>query len=239
MDGKEGGRRRTIEDLTDDLLMEILLHLPPSFIIRCLVVCKWWQSLIACNPLLYTNTINVATSYTCHKENYMCLERGQRGVQQIFSKLDFSIDFPNKKRYHNRIIASCNGLFFSCYSIGRHNHFPQSYVSNPWTKERVHIPNPTLSCHFYLCGLAFGSNSNGDNNNKVAMYKIVMAHRPKEECYKFEIYSSDKKRWQWVSNASELEPHGDCRFNQNGVYCNQVLYWQCSWKSHQHALMFN
>ncbi|KAJ8619894.1 hypothetical protein MRB53_028423 [Persea americana] len=242
MEGKKsGGRRSTIEDLTDDLIMEILRHLPLSSFIRCLVVCKRWQYLIACSPLLHTNTINVAASYDGFNENYMCLERGQRGgMQQIFSELDFSVNFPNKRRYHNRILTSCNGLLFSYYSVRRRNHSPLSYISNPWTKECVCIPNPSLTSRFYLCGLAFENNSSSDNNNnKLAMYKIVMAHRAKEEHYKFEIYSSDKKRWQWVSNASELEPHGDCRFDQNGVYCNQVLYWQCHWKRHQHALTFN
>lgn len=90
MEGQKGGggRRRTIEDLTDDLTVEILHHLPLSSIIQCLNVRKRWRSLIACSPLLHTNTINVGVNYDGYKENYTCLEKG--GMQQVLLDSDLA-----------------------------------------------------------------------------------------------------------------------------------------------------
>ncbi|XXG78540.1 hypothetical protein AAC387_Pa08g2469 [Persea americana] len=168
-------------------------------------------------------------------------------MQKIFSELLVSIYFP-ERLYDDRILVSCNGLFFSCYYFYfdhgpwlRINLVNQCFISNPWTKERVCIPGPTKPCRFSLWGLAFENNSSHNNDN-LASYKIVMAHRiytfEKKSPYKFEMYSSDKKKWQWLPEAPRPKHHSYCKSDQIAVYCNRVLYWQCRWKK-EHALMLN
>lgn len=210
-----------------------------------------WQSLISnCGPVFLSNPINVAASPHDLDDHdnprYMCLERGQREGMEI-SGLDFSINFPNKELYEHRLLSSCNGLLFYYYfipGIGETGFLSKCYISNPWTKECVRLPNPKISCEYSLYGLAFEDNSGNCKN--VASYKIVMAHWDKDICtrnapckynYKFEIYSSDKKKRRLLRKPSKLHSCLRGVLYRDAVYCNQVLYWQCF--REDHALMFN
>ncbi|XXG78541.1 hypothetical protein AAC387_Pa08g2470 [Persea americana] len=103
------------------------------------------------------------------------------------------------------------------------------------------LPNPTkLSSQYSLFGLAFENNSGDDNNNNVALYKIVTVYGGTyDEFYIFETYSSDKKKRQRLQTATELKCcyYRGSSENNIAVYCNRVLYWQCTKK--YHALMLN
>ena len=110
---REEKRRSTTDNLSDDLMVEILRLLPLNSIVQCRNVCKRWQSL---TNYFLTNPFNVAASRHCHPHNYRCMERAERGGEILqISDLDLCIDFPKEGPYDSRILSSCNGLFFCAY----------------------------------------------------------------------------------------------------------------------------
>ncbi|KAJ8634326.1 hypothetical protein MRB53_027662 [Persea americana] len=180
------------------------------------------------------------------------------------SELPFSFKFSDISQYNSQssmcrvLLASCNGLvMYKLFSRGRGN-LPEYYISNPWTREYVSLPKPSKGNAFHY-GLAFENNpinSNSyslginNNNNNVALFKIVAANRI-ENChhisakridytFKFEVYSSDINRWQLLGSTFKLKPHLHDRSpelgRENAIHCNRVLYWQCC---ENNAFMFN
>ncbi|XXG78557.1 hypothetical protein AAC387_Pa08g2482 [Persea americana] len=236
---REEKRRSTTDNLSDDLMVEILRLLPLNSIVQCRNVCKRWQSL---TNYFLTNPFNVAASYECYLHNYECMERAQRGGILQISDLDLRINFRKEGPNDSRILSSCNGLFFCAY-LRKKPFLVECYIFNPWTKDIVPLPKPRglrridYRCNS-LCGLAVENHSrDNNNNNNVALYKIVMAHEHRYHgAYKFEIYSPDVKRWLTLDRATERHR---CRgrLDKTAVYCNRVLYWRCS--ENDHALFFN
>ncbi|KAJ8634259.1 hypothetical protein MRB53_027595 [Persea americana] len=158
-------------------------------------------------------------------------------------EFDFAFDFPTPRQCVYLKHLSCNGLLFSNSFSSRMADVNECYISNPLTKECVRLPNPTISCHDSLCGLAFENNPRivNSSRNTIAFFKIVLAHSIKKDIkkasYQFEIYSSDKRAWQLLKWASKPHNLRWCKPEKNGVYCNRVLYWHCP--STRQALMVN
>lgn len=144
-------------------MMEILCSLPLNSMTRCLDVCKRWRYLLTRSPLLRAKPVNVAVASFSHCDHtYLWLEKDQGGMQ--ISELDFSIDVPWKRLYDHCILASCNGLLLSYYFLKGMADLDEFYISNPWTKEFVHLPKPAKSCYNSLCGLAFENNPINSNS---------------------------------------------------------------------------
>ena len=223
-------RRRTttttMEDLSDDLIMKIIRLLPLKSIVLCLGVCKRLRSLINEGPFFLTNTCNVVRHFQDNR--YICLPRdhGGGGMQDL--EFSFSIKSSNKFPlsikssknclyndqlvYDFEILASCNGLLIAGVIILDDLH--KYYISNPWTRESIPLPQPSYTItRLSAWGLACennptNSNSRDDsssiisNNNNVALYKIVVVHQIFVRIYRFEVYSSEKRSGNCLSQPS-------------------------------------
>lgn len=102
------------------------------------------------------------------------------------------------------------------------------YISNPWTRECVRLPN--IFVRFPLhCGLAFECEhwqvDSNNNNNSAASYKVVILNKIEAELNAF-IYSSETQSWRVLCEIFMPWRSQDIA-SGNVVYCNRILHWRC------------
>lgn len=252
------GSGQTIDG--EDLLVEILHRLPLKSIIQCLCVCKQWRSLfsnpcptvsekwrtlISHNPSLHSNLFLVAVAgggsaqsiILTKSPNFEGRFMGRMSELRSESSSNFLVvnyllnDF-------NVIAASCNGLIFSIFHDPRESWAELCYISNPWTRQHVRLPNPS-SLFLCLFGLTFEGGDSPETTIR-STYNIVIAHQiyhSHELSYRFEIYSSKEEAWRWIDKASNrhrydiLDP-----MSRSAVYCYGILHWLCTVN---HSLFFD
>ncbi|OMO68478.1 hypothetical protein COLO4_29637 [Corchorus olitorius] len=212
----------------DDIIMEILLHLPVKSLIRFKLVSKNWLSLIS-NPnfvLLHCRqspkTVSgfilacfLPRSFKC-PPMYMHVSLDENQNQN-------SNSFQSQANFHFDpcapgaiiISQSCNGLLL-CYSFSRYNSTAcVYYVFNPATNEFSILPEP-------FC------NENSINYFSLAydptisrFYQVVCLQFSTSSC-KIQIYSSKTETWRDAKNQ-ELD-YLSANF-QHGVYWNGGIHW--------------
>ncbi|KAJ8634328.1 hypothetical protein MRB53_027664 [Persea americana] len=94
----------------------------------------------------------------------------------------------------------------------------ECYIFNPWTR-------PDQRACYSL------------ETNQLEIKFSVVVHEIEVFTYRFEVYSSKKKkRRQLLESVFESPLLQQHEVDDSGVYCNGVLYWQCMYNR---ALMFN
>ncbi|KAH0722296.1 hypothetical protein KY290_004977 [Solanum tuberosum] len=178
------------------LLREILLKFPTKSLIRFIVVCKSWLSLITSSPFIsvhltqtpHSNTLLVRHYIdTCNKENYLLF---QDSKNQPFS-LDFisEMNFPFKcqQKYYT-IVGSCNGIV--CLSSKLFGKLRSLVLWNPSIHKFITLPFPSIKPKSpHMCVLGFGADLPETN------YKLVRLVYRKNDVFGYngfpeiEIYS--------------------------------------------------
>ncbi|KAL8063952.1 hypothetical protein ABFX02_01G059400 [Erythranthe guttata] len=150
----KGGKKSSstnIESLPDELLFDILLHLPPRDIYDSAVfVCKKWRSVIrtrkfTCEHLRHSPPGLVIQSVNKREQtSFLTTRRGRIEISK-FAHND----------YKCLLWTSCNGLLLEC---DKENDYA-SYIANPSTSQRSPLPPK------YYSGMAYAAAS--------TTYKVV------------------------------------------------------------------
>ncbi|KAL4557172.1 hypothetical protein LXL04_035344 [Taraxacum kok-saghyz] len=197
----------------DDLLMEILLRLPVTSVLRFKSVSKHWRSLLSHRnfTLLYKTASNSPGLF----------------VRNLY--IPFDVDRPHTPPFRNldfypdlcgiRIVQSCNGLLLCCSKRG-HERARKYYVFNPTTKQFALIPSVPggmdVRKTIRFMGLAF-------HQTDCAHYKVICIHVVKpDDLFKIQVYSSDTGKWK-ISDQSFSAPYYTPL--RCGVFVNQAIYW--------------
>ncbi|KAL7585727.1 hypothetical protein Lser_V15G43673 [Lactuca serriola] len=200
----------------DDLLIEILLRLPLTSVLRFKSVSKNWSSLLSRQPftLLYKN---VSISPGFYVRNMYIPFDVENQIALPICNLDIH---PHPCSI--RIVQSCNGLLLCCSKHGIQGERKYS-VLNPTTRQIALIPSVLggrkLQKNIRFMGLAFHQTDCVD-------YKVVCFHRakPDEDMFRIQIYSSETRRWK-ISDESFSFSAPYYESLGSGVYWNQALYW--------------
>ncbi|CAI9302296.1 unnamed protein product [Lactuca saligna] len=197
----------------DDLLIQILLRLPVTSVLRFRSVSKHWRSLLSQQhfTLLYNK---VSISPALFVSNLYIPFDVQNQSRPPFRNLDFYPDICGI-----RIVQSCNGLLLCCSKKG-HQRVRKYYVFNPTTKQFALIPSVPggmdVRKTIRFMGLAF-------HQTGCVHYKVVCIHVVKPDgLFKIQIYSSDTRKWK-ISDQSFYAPYyTPLRY---GVFMNQAIFW--------------
>jgi hypothetical protein len=149
-----------MDDLTDDLLLEILLRLPTAkSAIRCMLVCKRWCSLIPTRSFITrfkTHHTNEKKKKICdYDAAYQCplsffisteIEDPEDGIilmtpnDELEENL-YTLEFLPKKEKFVAVKASCNDLLF-CLASDENYTVTNQYICNPFTEKWLLLPPP-------------------------------------------------------------------------------------------------
>ncbi|KAD4982818.1 hypothetical protein E3N88_19489 [Mikania micrantha] len=193
----------------DDILIEILLRLPVTSILRFKSVSKHWLWLLSHTRFtLMHDNLSKSPGLFVHNM-YVSFDAENRNTPP-FRSLDFYFDLRGI-----RILQSCNGLLL-CYSDRGYGKY---YVFNPTTKQIAIIPSVLGGQYarstIRFMGLAF-------HQTDCVHYKVVCIRGVDSagELFQIQIYSSDTGKWK-ISNET---------FSANtwftfGVYWNGGIHW--------------
>ncbi|XP_060193033.1 F-box protein At5g07610-like [Lycium barbarum] len=213
----------------EELLIEILLHLPVKSLVRCKCVSKKWSSLITSPEFtrLRVPSFNPARGLFLHCSSFLINPfhefvsfTPREPISAPFHKLTF-IDDPSGIR----ILQSCNGLLLCC-SFRAHEPNINYYIYNPTTQQFVVLPKSggkrQISKAVLGMKLAF-------DPRKSPNYKVICIRMSDElfldQHYQIEIYASETKKWK-LSGPPFLARY-DIGFMYSGVYWNGAIYWAC------------
>ncbi|XP_051138135.1 F-box protein At5g07610-like isoform X2 [Andrographis paniculata] len=216
----------------EDLLIEILLWLPPKSLMRFKLVCKQWLSIIASrhfselhtrqqrDHLSHDNTLRPSLLLRlAESSNYFHIQQSFQG--QKWSSYHFS---PTLSRPIVRGFS--NGLFLLQCQNGEHP-LEECHVYNPVTKESrvISLNNSDQSRCVVGLNLAF-------DPLKSPHYKIVCVRTTRRRSSllwrswwrrcQIEVYESDTGAWK-LHEETILAP-SNTHFHQ-GIYWNGGIHW--------------
>ncbi|KAL0455611.1 UNVERIFIED_CONTAM: F-box protein [Sesamum latifolium] len=219
MNAKRPKSPRSVEIISgnEDLLLEIILLLPPKTLLRFQSVSRHWRSLIS-----------AASFGRQHSRLHHCRRPKPQPSFILRNFLPFFLLQPRSKHFvpfnfnspHTRILQSSNGLLLvesrnSPY--GRRDYF----VCNPTTRQSRKLlidygsEKRKKAGIFGLC-LAF-------DPSKSPYYKVVCLRgaQSSSSIYRVEVYNSESQTWKVVGEQSIAVSVKLC----HGIYWNDGIYW--------------
>ncbi|CAL5322917.1 unnamed protein product [Camellia sinensis] len=205
----------------DDLLNQIVLHLPIRSLLRFKSVSKHWLSLITNPHFLHLRTTHpnprpsglflYRYSHQIHPDFYfLSLLNYESPSKPPFNALTF-VDDPSDLQ----ILQSCNGLLL-CRGL-------HLYIYNPTTSQFATLPQPPRRVLSPLCCLTTCYDYNlAFDPSKSPHYKVVSVNFSwgLPDHYELEIFSSETSLW----SPSGDPFNSDVSFNL-GVFWNGALHW--------------
>ncbi|XWS47700.1 hypothetical protein CRYUN_Cryun13aG0006600 [Craigia yunnanensis] len=202
----------------DDILINILVHLPEKSLLRFRNVSKHLLSLIS-SPY-FSRCLNQSSK--CPSALFLRVPPSSNKPKYYFLSLDgkpvrnpfiTSLTFVDESA-GIRILQSCNGLLL-CRSNSRIGEYNRNYyIYNPTTNKYTTIPKPGNRIPNTIFGviLAF-------DPSKSLHYKVVFVRSSKtSHLYQLEIYSSETRHWSFSNEIPEVN------YSQ-GVYCGGSIHW--------------
>ncbi|KAK9051329.1 hypothetical protein SSX86_027956 [Deinandra increscens subsp. villosa] len=195
----------------DDLLIEILLRLPVTSILRFKSVSKHWRWLLSHRrfTLLYDNLKKSPGLFS--RNIYVPFDVENQSTPP-FHTPDFCFDPCGIQ-----ILQSCNGLLLcSGDRVSRCNR--KYYVYNPTTKQVSIIPSvpggQKVRRTICFMGLAF-------HQTDCVHYKILCIRwiKPEETRYQIQIYLSETGKWKITGESFSSN------YFTKGVYWNGAIHW--------------
>ncbi|KAL5555058.1 hypothetical protein UlMin_037294 [Ulmus minor] len=215
----------------NDLLIEILLKLPPKSFIKFTSVSKHWLSLASdpnfCRrrfpfPGSITGLFRISYSVPSRYPEYNFVDLNQTSNNPPFRSLTF-FDHPSEIQ----IVQSCNGLLLCASFEHRKTDY---YVYNPTTNKYKLVPQVKLpSSHVFGFSLAF-------DPSKSPHYKAVCVwnrYHIVGDYYQIGVYSSEIGKWRLCGDRfyahHSTGPALLCIENENGfesgVFWNGAIHW--------------
>ncbi|CAH1445677.1 unnamed protein product [Lactuca virosa] len=199
----------------DDLLIEILLRLPVTSVLRFKSVSKHWRSLLSHRrfTLLYKNA---SFSPGFFARNLYIPFDNEIINTPPFHNLDF---YPDPRGI--RIVQSCNGLLL-CRTYDGDERMHKYYIFNPTSKQFAVLPSVlggmAVRKTIIFMALAF-------HQTDCVHYKVVCFYLPNlDDVFKIQIYSSYTGKWK-ISDESFSLPHPYFVPFHYIVYWNQAIHW--------------
>lgn len=198
--------------IPDDILYEILLHLPVESLLRFKSVCKTWLALISSPSFVESHLatsspddelhIAHSHSYRDHHDTFVLLLS-----RNFFDFLDFpfSIDeFPYTPNC--KIFGSACGIV-SVLCTFKDIYKPHMYLWNPATGLSKRICSPDFETKNYALG--FGFDSIGDD------FKVVAV-----QSYSAAVYSANRNAWRSIdTDLTDFPVNGVFDVCVNGFLC--------------------
>ncbi|GKV05140.1 hypothetical protein SLEP1_g17182 [Rubroshorea leprosula] len=208
----------------DDLITEILLHVPAKFVIRLKLVSKRWLSLISDHNFLVRHNIKNAgsisgliISYLQGRQvspscTYIPIDGNQESALALTREITFD-HVPNSS--FSKVLHSCNGLLL-CWAQGHMEPAAHKfYVFNPTTNQFSTLPLPLIYDRSWtsFC-LAY-------EPSKPTLYRVVCVQLCESFC-NIQMYSSDTGVWEMSCNNGIDEFTSEF---YHGVFWNGAIHW--------------
>ncbi|KAL8149306.1 F-box protein At5g07610-like [Apium graveolens] len=213
---------------SEDLLIEILLHVPVKTLMSFKCVSKQWLSLITDphfvrlrNPPSLSASASAlffasSSSKRCDPDyQFIPLDNSSDEFPTPFKTLNF-IDDPLGSGIS--VLQSCSGLLLcASYRAGEANR--RYYVHNPTTGQYTTLPQITRKYSKYVCSMTLAYDP-----VKSPYYKVVCVRRSEtsRQHFQIEIYSSQTQLWR-VSGQPFIPP--EYTEFQNSIYWNGSVHW--------------
>ncbi|KAH7845778.1 hypothetical protein Vadar_005886 [Vaccinium darrowii] len=216
-----------IENLSDDLLIEILWRLPVKSLLQLKSVCKYWYDLLR-SPY-FINLHHDRAASIAAEENTDCLlvKRFIGGDEGGFTLSfvpnetpveDIDISFTGLDMKHLRILGPCNGVV--CLTIIGFNS--SIVLWNPSMKEFRVLPQPSYK-NDHMSNWGFGYDSYTDDY-KVVRFGMMSRDLPiKGIDEAVEMYDLSTDSWRVVDTESPVE-YIHC-FHDSNVSWNGDFFW--------------
>uniref|UniRef100_A0A6N2LKD0 F-box domain-containing protein n=1 Tax=Salix viminalis TaxID=40686 RepID=A0A6N2LKD0_SALVM len=148
-----------MDDLTDDLLLGILLRLPTAkSAIRCMLVCKRWCSLIPTRSFITrfkTHHTSEKKKFCDYDAAYQCppsvfmrteIEDQEVGIILLTPNVEFeenlyTLEFLPEEEKFVAVKASCDDLLL-CLATDENYNATNQYICNPFTEKWLLLPPP-------------------------------------------------------------------------------------------------
>ncbi|KAL8149309.1 hypothetical protein AgCh_006353 [Apium graveolens] len=205
----------------DDLLIQILLHVPIKTLMGLKCVSKHWLSLIT-DPhfIRLRNPVPSASSLF-----FISSSRKRKNPDYQFIPLDVSdkcaIPFKVLDFIHDplgsgtSVLQSCNGLLL-CASFRAHESNRRYYICNPTTKQFAILPQIKSQNLKNVCGMSLAFDP-----LRSPYYKVVCVRRV-GDLFQIEIYSSETLFWRVSGRPFTVPKYTEF---QNCVYWNGSVHW--------------
>ncbi|KAM7473165.1 hypothetical protein LguiB_020408 [Lonicera macranthoides] len=215
--------------LPQELLIQILLWLPPKSLLRFRSVSKSWCSLISSPSFIDIHTRNLPHVTNTRKLIRHCTTTSPR--QEVYSVFfdnqssfdrddDVKIDFPFTSTTEYRIVGSCNGLI----CLSDENMWDDVYTTvlwNPAIRRKLTLPLPNIivrnSRSLHVLGFGFDCKAN-DYKIVQLSYKNIHSLPPSVE-----VFSVKTGAWRGISTPAPLCHIGGDLWRQR--FFNGAAHW--------------
>ncbi|CAK9158914.1 unnamed protein product [Ilex paraguariensis] len=217
--------------LPHEIIIEILTKLPVKSILRCILVCKAWHSLITSpnfivthlNRTILNSKIDHPTLFirhydkNDHNEHYT-LHREDETFGVSFSELEFPFKSPIG---YFRIVGGCNGLI--CLSDDLFGDMETIILWNPSIRKSVTLPKPSKpkSPHMFVLGFGVDPMTQDFKVVRIVYYKGFF--NGYEAPPDVEIYTLSTGSWRSINSAAPSYCMVEFMWSQALV--NGVVHW--------------
>lgn len=161
------GNHKNLINFPDDLVEQILLRLPPNYLVCFKAVCKCWKLLI--EPPRFIDLYHRQPEEIL-LNNLLLSIKSTKEINTVELKKFVGKSSQSTKEYHasyrscslanaTRLIGSCNGLLFFTDNISK------IFIYNPSTQAHYLVPYPTsevIFFHFSVYGFGYDNYSTYD-----------------------------------------------------------------------------
>ncbi|XP_058185594.1 F-box protein At3g20690-like [Rhododendron vialii] len=222
-----------IENLSEDLLMEILWRLPVKTLLQLKSVCKNWYAFIQNPNFIYLHHCRIASIAAAENTDCLLVKRflndGSGGVVLSFVTNetpveDIDISSTGLDIKHLQILGPCYGVV----CLSRFGLNSPLVLCNPSMKEFRVLPPPAYkNDHITNLGFGYDHFTGGYKVVRFAMMSTDIPTRGIDEM--IEIYDSSTDSWREVHTQSPI---------QSGFHCCHDSYasWNgdCFWYAYRH-----
>ncbi|TVU50141.1 hypothetical protein EJB05_01498, partial [Eragrostis curvula] len=213
-----------MDQLTDDILVEILSRVPYRSLLRCSCVSRRWRDLIA-NPDHRRKLPQTLAGFFYHAPKICFANASGTGSLPLLAFL------PDREGKGIDLLDGCNGLLLCrCFRFADPKEFDY-LVINPATEKWVTVPvsrrwsnkvemarlgfQPAVSSHFHVLEfqLNWDSDDDGEDDEDVDGDGYVLGVK---------IYSSETGQWSYKQSGWEVDITLDSDFNS--VFVDGILY---------------
>ncbi|TVU50138.1 hypothetical protein EJB05_01495, partial [Eragrostis curvula] len=216
-----------MDQLTDDVLVEILSRVPYRSFILCSCVSRRWRDLIA-HPDHRRKLPQTLAGFFYHASTRCFVNASGTGPPLVDPSLSF---LPVREREGcSALLDGCNGLLlFRCFRFADPDEFDYIII-NPATQKWVAVPvsrrwsnrvqtahlgfEPAVSSHFHVFEFQLNWDENGDDEGD--------DDDGDGSLLGVKIYSSETGQWTYKQNGWEVDVTLDPEFNS--VFVNGILY---------------
>ncbi|KAM7468943.1 hypothetical protein LguiA_007126 [Lonicera macranthoides] len=204
--------------LPQELLIQILLWLPPKSLLRFRSVSKSWCSLISSPNFIDIHTRNLPHVTNTRKLIRHCTTTSPR--EEVYSVFfdnqssfdrddDVKIDFPFTSTTEYRIVGSCNGLI----CLSDENMWDDVYTTvlwNPAIRRKLTLPPPDIIVRnpgsLHVLGFGFDCKANDYKIVLLSYKNPISIHLlpPLVDVPSVEVFSVNTGAWRGISTPAPL-----------------------------------